>query len=201
MSDLERWETRFGREDYHFGTEPNAFLADQADRLPASGRALAIADGEGRNGVWLAGQGLEVLSQDFSPAAQAKARRLAEARGVALRFERSDLRARDWEDAEYDVVAGIFFQFLTPEERAPVFAAMKRALKPGGLLLIEGYGPRQMEYRTGGPGKPEHLYTPALLRDAFGDMAQCDIRDHDAQVEEGAGHSGLSHLVDLVAVC
>ena len=85
MSELERWEKRFSAPDYVFGTEPNAFLKAQAGLLPKSGTALAVADGEGRNGVWLAERGLDVLSIDWSPAAQAKARTLAKMRGVALR--------------------------------------------------------------------------------------------------------------------
>jgi SAM-dependent methyltransferase len=91
MSELERWQTRFGTSDYIFGKEPNAFLKAQAHRLPASGSALSIADGEGRNGVWLAQQGLDVLAVDFSPAALEKSRALAAERGVRLRTEVADV--------------------------------------------------------------------------------------------------------------
>ena len=91
VTDFERWESRFAVAEYVFGTEPNAFVAAQRERLPAHGRALAVADGEGRNGVWLAEQGLEVLSLDFSPSAQAKAQALAASRGVSERF-RPELR-------------------------------------------------------------------------------------------------------------
>jgi hypothetical protein len=91
MSDLARWESRFAVAAYVFGTEPNAFLAAQKDRLPRSGRALAVADGEGRNGVWLAEQGLDVLSIDFSPRAQAKANDLARTRNVRLSTELADV--------------------------------------------------------------------------------------------------------------
>src|SRR5690349_1734969 len=94
QSEYDRWETRFGVPDYIFGTAPNAFLASCKPLLPASGKALAIADGEGRNGVWLAAQGLDVLSIDFSPAAQQKARALARERGLRLAFEQADVH--DW---------------------------------------------------------------------------------------------------------
>ncbi|SLN64035.1 tellurite resistance protein TehB [Roseivivax jejudonensis] len=199
MSELERWEGRFAAEEYVFGTAPNAFLSRQADLLKPGMRALSIADGEGRNGVWLAEQGLEVTWQDFSPRAQDKAQALARARGVTLDWVLCDLEDFAFPDAAYDVVVGVFFQFLAPEARARVFAGMRRALKPGGLLLIEGYGPKQLDYGTGGPKALENLYTEPLLREAFGDMADCRIMAYDAEVSEGAGHAGMSALVDLVA--
>lgn len=198
MSELERWEGRFAAPEYVFGTRPNAFLQAQAGRLSPGQKALSIADGEGRNGVWLAQQGLDVLSQDFSPRAQAKARDLAAERGVAPRFELSNLYERDWETGHWDVIVGIFFQFASPEQRAAIFEGIKRALKPGGLLLIEGYGPKQLDYGTGGPKVLENLYTEELLRDAFADFSELEVRAYDAEVDEGAGHSGMSALVDLV---
>ena len=98
----------------------------------------------------------------------------------------------------FDLIAGIFFQFLTPDLRSKVFANIKKALKPGGILLLEGYGPKQLEYKTGGPSQLENLYTPKLLREAFGDLSELDIKEYDAEVDEGAGHIGMSALVDLV---
>ncbi len=198
MSEFERWEGRFAQPDYVFGTAPNAFLARNAHRLKPGGRVLSVADGEGRNGVWLAEQGFDVLAQDFSPTAQEKARALARERGVELEFELSDLHARDWQEAAFDGVVGIFFQFADPAQRARIFEGIKRTLKPGGVLLIEGYGPKQLEYGTGGPKKLENLYTEELLRDAFADFTELEVTAYDAVVEEGAGHSGMSALVDLV---
>ena len=142
-TELDRWQQRYSAPGYLFGTTPNAFLKAQAHLLPKSGTALAIADGEGRNGVFLAEQGLDVLSIDFSPLAQQKAKKLAAQRGVRLRTEQADLTAWRWPEAAYDVVAGIFFQFATPPERECIFASIKRALKPSGLLLIEGYTPKR----------------------------------------------------------
>jgi SAM-dependent methyltransferase len=197
-SEFERWEKRFSVPEYVFGTEPNAFLKAQADVLPKSGTALAVADGEGRNGVWLAERGLEVLSIDWSPTAQAKAQELAKARGVTLRSARVDLTAWDWPAAEYDVVAAIFIQFLTPQERRPAFAGMRKALKPGGLLLIEGYRPEQLNYKTGGPSQVENLYTRALLETEFAGLSELRIVEHDSMTREGAGHVGMAALIDLV---
>lgn len=199
MSELERWESRFAAEHYVFGTEPNAFLRAQSALIAPGARVLSIADGEGRNGVWLAEQGFDVTAQDFSPRAQQKARALAVQRGVSLRFEMSDLTARVWEDAEYDAVVGIFFQFLGPQARADVFRGMARALRKGGLLLIEGYGLRQLEFGTGGPKVLENLYTEALLREAFADFTDVRTWSHETAIDEGPGHSGMSALVDLVA--
>jgi SAM-dependent methyltransferase len=198
MSELERWESRFAAPDYHFGTAPNAFLRSQAHRLRAGQKALALADGEGRNGVWLAEQGLDVLSLDFSPNALKKARALAAARGVNLRIELMDLAQWEWPAGAFDVIAAIFIQFADPPFREKIFAGMKRALKPGGLLLMQGYRPEQLNYRTGGPSQVENLYTRGLLEAAFGDFASLEIREHDSMVDEGAGHAGMSALIDLV---
>lgn len=196
--EFERWQQRFGEPGYLFGTAPNAFLKSQAAPLRKGGRALSIADGEGRNGVFMAEQGLDVLSLDFSPVAQEKARKLAAARGVALRVEQADIVNWTYPADTYDVVAGIFFQFAAPAERAKIFAGIRRTLKPGGLLLIEGYRPKQLEYKTGGPSKVENLYTRQMLEEAFGDFAALDIKEHDSVIEEGAGHGGMSALIDLV---
>jgi len=193
------WDERYSTPDYLFGEEPNAFLASQAQRLPRSGKALAIADGEGRNGVWLAEQGLDVLSFDASPVGLEKARRLAEKRNVPVTTELIDIAVYDWPAAYFDVVVGIFFQFAGPDLRDAIFAGMERTLKPGGLLIIEGYGPRQLEYKTGGPGMVENLYSEALLATKFAGLEILQLQDHDVELAEGARHVGKSHLVDLVA--
>jgi len=199
MSENERWETRFRAPGYAFGKEPNAFLKSQARRLPRSGSALSVADGEGRNGVWLAEQGLDVTTIDFSPTGVEKARALAAERSVKLRAELADVTTWQWPREAYDVIAGIFIQFVTPAERERLFAGMKRALKPGGLLILQGYRPEQLKYRTGGPQNVEQLYTRALLQSAFGDMAEIEIREHDTAISEGTSHVGMSALIDLVA--
>lgn len=199
MSELDRWEARFAEPGYLFGTEPNGFLARQAKLLSPGMKALSVADGDGRNGVWLARQGLDVHSVDFSPTALAKAEALAGRFGVSIRTERADLLAGwNWPEEAYDVIIGIFFQFAPPPQRAAIFDGIRHALKPGGLLLIEGYGPRQLEYATGGPKKLDQLYTGDLLQEAFGDFAELAIEEYDAEVNEGDGHVGMSALVDLV---
>jgi cyclopropane fatty-acyl-phospholipid synthase-like methyltransferase len=199
MSEFERWETRFAAPGYLFGTEPNAFLKSQRRALTPGQAALSLADGEGRNGVWLAEQGLDVLAVDFSPTALQKARTLARARGVALRTEQADLTDWRWPSSVFDVVVGIFIQFVGPDLRPKLFAGIKQALKAGGLLLLQGYRVGQHAYQTGGPANVENLYTRKLLADAFGDLSSVDIREHDSALSEGTHHVGMSALIDLIA--
>jgi cyclopropane fatty-acyl-phospholipid synthase-like methyltransferase len=198
MSELARWNERFSAPGYHFGTAPNEFLKRQAHLLVPGQRALSIADGEGRNGVFLAEQGLDVLSVDFSAPALAKARELAASRGVKLAIEQVDLLHWTWPLAQFDVVVAIFIQFATAEERPGLFAGIKRALRPGGLLLMQGYRPGQLAYATGGPKQIGNLYTRALLQEAFGDFGSLNIREHDDVIREGDAHAGMSALIDLV---
>ncbi len=193
------WDERYAGEDYLFGTEPNAFLLSQRDLLKPGMSCLAVADGEGRNGVWLAQQGLKVLSVEASAVALDKAKRLAQQRGAQLEFEQADLAQWEWGENRFDVVAAIFIQFAPPALRDRMFAHIRRCLKPGGLLLLQGYTPRQLEYKTGGPPAADNMYTEALLRDAFAGMEWLHFAEHDDVIREGNGHSGMSALIDLVA--
>jgi SAM-dependent methyltransferase len=199
MSEYQRWEGRFAAPEYIFGTEPNVFLAAQKELLPKRGRALAVSDGEGRNGVWLAEQGLDVLSIDFSPAAQAKARALAQTRGVTIATELVDLAQFAWPEAAFDVVIDIFTQFFGPDGRAAKFAGIRKALKPGGLLLLQGYRPEQVAYGTGGPKEIENMYTRALLEREFAGFERIRIDEYDVEMHEGSAHGGMSAVIDLVA--
>jgi cyclopropane fatty-acyl-phospholipid synthase-like methyltransferase len=196
----EVWNQRYGTtDDYLFGTLPNAFLLSQQHLLKPGAHCLAVADGEGRNGVWLAEQGLHVLSVDSSTVAVIKARRLAEQRGVEVDLEVADLLQWDWGTHRFDLVVAIFIQFAAPEQRKQVFANIRRCLKPGGLLLLQGYTPRQLEYGTGGPSQAENLYTETLLRDMFSGWDILHLREHDDFISEGSAHHGMSALIDMVA--
>ena len=196
---MSMWDERYAQDGYLFGTEPNDFLVSQRHLLKPGMSCLAVADGEGRNGVWLAQQGLHVLSVEASAVALEKAKKLARQRGVAIDFEQADLAHWQWGENRFDVVAAIFIQFAPPALREQMFAGIKRCLKPGGLLLLQGYTPRQLEYKTGGPPVAENMYTEALLRDTFGDMEISHLREHDDHIGEGTAHSGMSALIDLVA--
>jgi hypothetical protein len=103
-----------------------------------------------------------------------------------------------WTAAAYDVVAAIFVQFAPPQVREAMFAGMLRTLKPGGVLLLQGYTPRQLDYRTGGPPRAEHLYTPELLRQFFAGHEIVELREHDDVLAEGTQHAGMSALIDCV---
>ena len=197
MSEYDRWETRYRAPGYAFGREPNYFLAACKHLLPKSGRALAIADGEGRNGVWLAEQGLDVVSLDFSPSAQAKAATLAREHGVTMTIERGDVHNWDYPEAAFDVVCEIFTQFSTPSERARKWAGMKKALKRDGLLILIGYTPKQLQYGTGGPKEIENLYTRTLLEEAFGGFRDIKIGEEELDMHEGASHAGFSAVINL----
>jgi SAM-dependent methyltransferase len=198
-AEYERWEGRFAVADYIFGTAPNYFLVSCKPLLPRCGTALAIADGEGRNGVWLAEQGLDVVSVDFSPAAQRKAKVLAQKRGVRMTFEQADAHSWAYPPSTFDVVVEIFTQFSSPPERAMKWTGMRKTLKPGGLLIIQGYRPKQLEYATGGPKQIENLYTRAMLKEAFPDFDDIHITEEDVEMHEGTAHAGLSAVINFTA--
>ena len=197
--EYERWEGRFGVSEYIFGTEPNVFLAAQKSLVAENGaRVLALADGEGRNGVWLAEQGLDVVSLERSPTGQAKAKELAAQRGVTMTFELADIMTWAWPVDAFDAIVVIFTQFLGSADNGPYFAGIRKALKPGGLLLIEGYTPKQLEFGTGGPKTLDGMYTRELLETAFAGFAELKIDEYQAERHEGSGHGGMSGLIDLV---
>ena len=193
------WNARYATEDYIFGTAPNVFLTSQAARIRPGMRVLSIADGEGRNGVWLAEQGAQVHAIDFSAAALDKARKLAGERGVTLDIEQADVLDWDWPQASYDLVAAIFIQFAPPPERDRIIDGIRRCLKPGGVLILQGYTPKQIEYGTGGPPSAANMYTAGLLRDWFGDWDILHLNEHESFISEGTHHHGMSALIDLVA--
>jgi SAM-dependent methyltransferase len=149
--------------------------------------------------VWLARQGLTVTSIDLTPNGVAKAKRLAQRAGVTLEAIVADLETWVWGPPRFDVVVGIFFQFAGPRFREALFRGMVDVLKPGGLLLIEGYRPEQLAYGTGGPPQVENLYTAELLRAAFADLEILELAEYDAEIHEGSRHHGMSALIDLVA--
>jgi SAM-dependent methyltransferase len=135
-----------------------------------------------------------------SPLALDKARKLAAERGVTLEIEQADVLNWQWPEAAYDLVAAIFIQFAPPPERDRIIAGICSTLKPGGVLILQGYTPRQLEYGTGGPPSAANMYTAELLRGWFGDWDIQHLHEHDAFISEGTHHHGMSALIDLVAI-
>ena len=193
------WNRRFTEDGFLFGTEPNAWLREHAGVWQPGQRVLSVADGEGRNSVWLAKRGLVVDAFDIAEVGVAKARRLAAEQGVEVGFTVADCDGFAWQDAAYDGVAAIFVQFADPALRERLFGHIRRSLKPGSTLVLQGYTPQQLVYRTGGPPFESHLYTEALLRQAFADMDIVELREYEADLAEGSGHNGRSALIGLVA--
>lgn len=193
------WDDRYAGDEYLFGTEANRFLVASRSLLGDGGRALCVADGEGRNSVWLASEGFAVDAFDPSPVAVEKARRLAAERAVSVRFTVADADSWHWPESWYDVVAAIFVQFAPPDLRRRMFDRIARTLQPGGLLLLEGYRVEQLAYGTGGPRSLAHLYTEQQLRTELSALELQQVRSYDELVEEGIGHFGMSALIDVVA--
>ncbi len=195
----ETWNRRYAGDDFLFGTAPNAWLRDHAGAITPGGRVLCVADGEGRNSVWLAQQGLVVDAFDVADRAVQRAQAFARQAGVQVNYTVADCDAFAWPEAAYDAVAAIFVQFADPALRARLFQRMVASLKPGGVLILQGYTPRQLDYRTGGPPVLSHLYTADLLRSTLAGLSIVTLSEYEADVQEGTGHSGRSALIGLVA--
>ncbi len=197
----EMWDQRYLGEGFAFGDQPNEFLRTAAARLKPGMRALLPGDGEGRNGVWLAEQGLIVTSVEASGVGVAKARELAARRGVSIDAVQADLEAWSWPEASFDVVASIFVHFF-PEARVRMHGRMLRALRPGGLMILEAYTPRQLEHRkagsSGGP-PPEMLFTKELLAADFATTDIIELAEVEIVLAEGKRHNGPASVVRLIA--
>jgi SAM-dependent methyltransferase len=193
------WDERFSGPGFLFGTEPNAYLASHQQLFEPGKSALAVADGEGRNSVWLARQGLVVDAFDVSAVGVAKAGELARRAAVSVHLNVCDCDAWHWQPDAYDYVVAIFVQFADPDTRRRLFANMVRTLKPGGYLILQGYTPKQLDYKTGGPGVLSHLYTEQLLRDAFSELEIVELVAADTVLNEGTQHDGMSAVIGMLA--
>lgn len=191
------WDERYAGEDYIFGTEPAAFLRDAEPRLPRGARVMCLAEGEGRNAVFLAAQGHRVTGIDQSGVGLAKAARLAAARGVAVDLRQADVMAWDGGDGPWDAVVAVFIHFRA-DEWVRLAIALARGLGPGGLFLFHGYGPGQIAFGTGGPKDPAMLAGAAEIAAGFPDWEVVVARDHEADLAEGSRHVGRSALVDVI---
>ena len=195
------WDERFSIEDYLFGAEPAQALVNLEHYLIPQGDTLVIADGEGRNSVYLASKGFKVTATDASTVASVKAKALAASRNVEVNYQVADFFDIDWSTQQYDNIVGIFFQFVPPDKIKHVLMNLRSATNKGGTLLIHGYTPQQIELATGGPKDVSLMYTKELFEDVFDPEEIRVNKEYQMQLSEGSGHKGQSALIDFVAKC
>lgn len=194
----EFWDQRYGNADgFVFGTEPNDFLRTVADRIPA-GPVLCLAEGEGRNAVFLAQRGHAVTAVDLSAAGLGKARELAAQRGVTLATEVADLSRYAIKPGAWSGIVAIFMH-LPPTLRRDVLARAADGLRPGGVFVMEAYTPAQLAFGTGGPKDAALLPTLALLRAELPGLEFVHAAELERDVIEGGGHTGRAAVVQVVA--
>lgn len=190
------WDSRYGEPGFAYGEQPNDFLREQATAL-APGEALCLAEGEGRNAVHLALLGHRVLAQDLSAVGLAKAEALARSRGVMIETSCGDLAAFQPASQSVDLVVAIWMH-LPPPLRAEVLARAVAALRPGGLLILEAYTPRQLELGTGGPLQRELLWEPEALRNELAGLELPVLQERRRWIEEGPYHHGDSAVLQIL---
>jgi len=189
------WDQRYASDDYVYGTEPNTFLAEHAHRL--QGPVLSLAEGEGRNAVFLASLGLAVLGVDASAVGLAKAQRLAAKRDVSIETAVVDLITYTPPQEHYGAVVSIFAH-LPSQARRRLHRAVEQALKPGGLILLEGYSKAQLGRGTGGPSDLDMLLTTADIEQ---DFPHCEVllcQEIERDVTEGRLHTGMASVVQFI---
>jgi SAM-dependent methyltransferase len=192
------WNQRYAEPGFAYGTEPNEFLVTAAPQIPP-GRVLSLGEGEGRNAVFLAQQGFEVLAVDASTVGLAKALDLAKQRGVTLTTQQADLAEFTIEPASWEGIISIFCH-LPPAIRKQLYRGIVRGLKPGGVCVLEAYTPRQRELGTGGPDEIDRLMTLPLLQEELSGLDFLYAVETERMIQEGRFHSGRSSVVQVIAV-
>ncbi len=192
------WDQRYATEDFQYGLTPNEFLVEQAKLLAPASDVLALADGEGRNGVWLAEQGHKVLSVDGSQVGLDKATKLASDRGVEISTLCTDLNAWEWPEEKFDAIVSIYFH-TAPDIREKLHAKAKQSLKSGGILILEAFNKSQLGRGTGGPPNVDWLFNEEELRADFSDMKIEFLEESETSLDEGPLHSGSAGVIRLIA--
>ena len=194
---MNHWNTRFQTDNYIYGKEPNTFLTELQKKINISGDALAIAEGEGRNAVYLAEQGMNVTTWDYAESGLAKTNKLAEERGVVVSTELVDLNEAKWNETKWDEIVCIFGHF--PEElRKKTLLGVKEAVKPGGYFLTEVYSHYQIPYKSGGPQNLDLLYKPEEFLKNFAEWRIVHFFMGEVVRHEGELHNGLAHVIQFV---
>jgi cyclopropane fatty-acyl-phospholipid synthase-like methyltransferase len=189
------WNQRYAIDEYIYGTEPNLFLAEHAEKLLSP--VLSLAEGEGRNAVFLASLGLEVHGIDGSEVGLAKAQALARSRGVKIQTEVADLGNFAPEANYYNSVISISAH-LPSTIRDRLYPLVERCLKPGGIILLEAYSENQLAHNTGGPKDPDMLMTKAKIEQEFPNCELILLRELEREVCEGTYHTGLASVVQFI---
>ena len=194
----EYWDRLYQRPEYVYGTEPNRYLLQHASLLQPGMKALAVGDGEGRNGVWLATQGLQVVSAERSPWGIEKARRLARQYHVELGSKCCDLLDWSWPQAEFDIAVAMYLH-LSKLERRKVHSNLAACLKPGGFLLLEAFRPSRPALAAPGLRADDSLFTVALLRRDFCGLEFIELLEGTVALDEGCMHQGSAEIVRMLA--
>lgn len=191
------WNQRYAEPGFAYGLEPNLFLKEQVERLPDEAKILVPADGEGRNAIFLARQGFEVVSFDASEVGVQKARTLAEQHGLEIDARACSAQDFDFGESRYDAVALIFFH-APPEVRRYVHKQTLKCLKPNGLVLLNAFSVEQLGRESGGPKNKQMLFTEELLREDFSSCSKLTVQSYTASLNEGPYHRGEACLLSLV---
>lgn len=195
---MNTWDEKYGAPGHYYGTEANDFLRERYTALPAGGRVLCLAEGEGRNAVYLARQGFGVVAVDQSPVGLRKAEQLAAERGVKIETVAADLADYRIEPDHWDGIVSIWCHLPQPL-RTTVHRQVVAGLKVGGTFLLEAYTPAQLRHGTGGPKTVDLLPSLDELRRELDGLDLVYAEEREREVHEGHGHTGLSAVVDIVA--
>ncbi len=189
------WNERYDSNEFVYGTEPNSFLVENAKLL--TGPVLSLAEGEGRNAVFLASLGLDVLGVDGSEVGLAKAHKLAESKGVSIGTEVADLATYAPPANTYGSVVSISAH-LPSDVRRRLYPLVEQSLKPGGIILLEAYSKSQLARNTGGPKDPDMLMTVADIEQEFPNCEVVLCQEVEREVVEGEFHTGLACVVQFI---
>jgi SAM-dependent methyltransferase len=195
--DQDFWNERYSEPGFMYGTEPNEFLVEAAHHIPP-GPVLSLGEGEGRNAIYLARLGYDVTAVDQSDVGLAKLERRAGELGLAIHTRQVDLADYKFEPAAWAGIVSIFCH-LPPAIRGPLYADLKQGLRPGGVFILESYTPDQCGRGTGGPPDPAMMLTLAELHRDLAGLEFLHARELEREVREGAYHSGLAAVVQVVA--
>ena len=189
------WNDRYSDPDYAYGTEPNSFLAEHVELL--SGPVLSIAEGEGRNAVFLASRGLSVHAVDGSEIGLAKATKLAEWRGVNIETQVASLEHFEPRESAYNAIVSIYAH-LPSLTRQKLYPWLVRSLKPGGICILEAYSESQRGRGTGGPSDLDLLMTCSKVKSEFPGLETVMLHKIDRDVREGKFHTGMASVVQFI---